>query len=55
MFNSHFIFVSACLHGGGGPQVGEKTHLSGVKKIAPASFTSNLTTPPSRDALSQDY
>ena len=48
------IFIGrACLHGGGGPQVREVTCLGGVKKYP--SFTCNLTTPPSRCALSQDY
>ena len=45
--------LRACLHGGGGPQVGEVTRLGEVKKWP--SFTCNLTTPPSRGALSQDY
>ena len=45
--------LRACLHGGGGPQVGEVTCLAGVKKSP--SFTCNLTTPPSRGAVSQDY
>ena len=37
---------------GGRPQVGEVTCLGGVKKYP--SFTCNLTTPPSRGALSQE-
>ena len=48
-----FQTFRACLHGGGGPRVGEVTCLGGVKKYP--SFTSNLTTPPSRGALSQGY
>ena len=47
------LTAKACLHGGGGPQVGEVTRLGGVRKEA--SFTCNLTTPPSWDAHSQDY
>ena len=46
-------FLTACLHEGGGPQVGKVTRLGWVKTIT--SFTCNLTTPPSRGALSQDY
>ena len=45
--------LRACLHWGGGPQVGEVTCLGGAKKYP--SSTCNLTTPPSRGALSQDY
>ena len=45
--------IRACLHGGGGPQVGEVTRLGGVRNYP--SFTCNLTTTPSRGALSQDY
>ena len=33
----------ACLHGGGGPQVGEVTRLAVVKKLH--AFTCKLTTP----------
>ena len=35
-------YLRACLHGGGGPQVGEVTHLAVVEKN---TFTFNLTTP----------
>ena len=45
--------LRACLHRDGGPQVSEVTRLGGVKKYP--SITCNLTTPPSRGALSQDY
>ena len=45
--------MRACLHGGGGPQVGEVTRLGGLKKNP--SFICNVTAPPSRGALSQDY
>ena len=41
------------LHGGGGPQVGEVTCLGGVKN-SPRLHV-NLTAPPFRGALSQDY
>ena len=44
----------ACLHEGGGPQVGEVTCLGGIKKNNPP-LHAILTTPPSRGALSQDY
>ena len=33
MWNS--LWLRACLHGGGGPQVGEVTRLSGVRNIRP--------------------
>ena len=36
----------ACLHGGGGPQVGEVTRLAVVEKWP--AFTCKLTTPGSR-------
>ena len=36
----------ACLHGGGGPQVGEVTRLAVVEKWQ--AFTCKLTTPGSR-------
>ena len=51
--SSHTSGIRACLHGGGGPQGSEVTRLGGVKKYS--AFTCNLTTPPSRGALSQDY
>ena len=35
--------LRACLHGGGGPQVGEVTRLAVVKKYN--AFTCNPTTP----------
>ena len=35
--------IKACLHGGGGPQVGEVTRLAVVEKQN--AFTCNLTTP----------
>ena len=38
--------VRACLHGGGGPQVGEVTRLAVVEKWP--AFTCKLTTPGSR-------
>ena len=38
--------VRACLHGGGGPQVGEVTRLAVVEKWP--AFTWKLTTPGSR-------
>ena len=53
MVHSSIAALRACLHGGGGPQVGEVTCLGGVKKHP--SFTCNLTTPPSRGALFQGY
>ena len=43
----------ACLHGGGGPQVGEVTRLGGVKQKP--SCTCNLTTRHPGVQLSQDY
>ena len=39
-------FLRACLHGGGGPQVGEVTRLAVVEKWP--AFTCKLTTPGSR-------
>ena len=45
--------IRACFHGGGGPQGGEVTRLGGVKNCP--AFTCNLTTTPSRGALTQDY
>ena len=45
--------VRACLREGGGPHRGEVTRLGMVKKKL--SFTCNLTTPPSRGTISQDY
>ena len=41
--------VRACLHGGGGPQVGEVTRLAVVEKWL--AFTCKLTTPGSRVTL----
>ena len=41
-----YIFLRACLHGGGGPQVGEVTRLAVVEKWP--AFTCKLTTPGSR-------
>ena len=41
--------VRACLHGGGGPQVGEVTRVAVVEKWL--VFTCKLTTPVSRDDL----
>ena len=38
--------LRACLHGGGGPQVGEVTRLAVVEKWP--AFTCKLTTPGSR-------
>ena len=38
-----FICLRACLHGGGGHQVGEVTRLAVVEKLN--AFTCNLTTP----------
>ena len=32
---AYFATLMACLHGGGGPQVGEVTRLGGVKKYPP--------------------
>ena len=49
----NLLWLRACLHGGGEPPVGQVTSLSGVKKYS--SITCNLSTPPSRGALSQDY
>ena len=39
-------YLRACLHGGGGPQVGEVTRLAVVEKWP--AFTCKLTTPGSR-------
>ena len=44
----------ACLHEGGGPQVGEVTCLDGIKKNN-FPLHAILTTLPSRGALSQAY
>ena len=49
-----FLFKTlfrACLHGGGGPQVGEVTRLAVVKKWP--VFTSKFTTPESRDDVTR--
>ena len=43
--------VRACLHGGGGPQVGEVTRLAAVEKWL--AFTCKLTTPGSRGDLTR--
>ena len=40
------MIIRACLHGGGGPQVGEVTRLAVVEKWP--AFTCKLTTPGSR-------
>ena len=40
------VCLRACLHGGGGPQVGEVTRLAVVEKWP--AFTCKLTTPGSR-------
>ena len=39
-------YLKACLHGGGGPQVGEVTRLAVVEKWS--AFTCKVTTPGSR-------
>ena len=31
---SFYFIISACLHRGGGPQVGEVTHLGGVTRLS---------------------
>ena len=49
--NNKLTFVRACLHGGGGPQVGEVTRLAVVEK-KPA-FTCQPTTPGSRGEVSR--
>ena len=41
-----YVQLRACLHGGGGPQVGEVTRLAVVEKWP--AFTCKLTTPESR-------
>ena len=43
--------LRACLHGGGGPQVGEVTHLAVVEKWP--AFTCKLTTPGPRDDVTR--
>ena len=43
---SVWVVLRACLHGGGGPQVGEVTRLAVVEKWP--AFTCKLTTPGSR-------
>ena len=45
-FQRDFEALRACLHGGGGPQVGEVTRLAVVEKWP--AFTCKLTTPESR-------
>ena len=32
--NKMKTYLKACLHGGGGPQVGEVTHLGGVTRLS---------------------
>ena len=34
LFTTKYGIVRACLHGGGGPQVGEVTRLSGVTSLS---------------------
>ena len=41
-----FMSLRACLHGGGGPQVGEVTRLAAVEKLL--AFTCKVTTLGSR-------
>ena len=53
LFKTARAWRSLFLHKGGDPQVVEVTDLGGIKKKT--SFTCNLTTPPSRGALSEDY
>ena len=53
LFKTARAWRSLFLHRGGDPQVVEVTDLGGIKKKT--SFTCNLTTPPSRGALSEDY
>ena len=50
-----YIYLRACLHGGGGPQVGKVTCLGLGKKNNNPPLQAILQTPPSRGALSQDY
>ena len=35
LFFFSIIVLRACLHGGGGPQVGEVTRLGGVTRLCP--------------------
>ena len=51
--NTEIYFDRACLHEGGGQQVGEVTRSGGVKKITFLYMYSY--NPPSRGVLSQDY
>ena len=32
--NLYMLLIRACLHGGGGPQVGEVTRLGGVTRLS---------------------
>ena len=45
--------LRACLHGGGGPQVGEVTRLAVVENWP--AFTCKLTTPGSRGDVTRPY
>ena len=45
------MIFRACLHGGGGPQVGEVTRLAVVEKWL--AFTCKVTTPGSRGDVSK--
>ena len=45
------LSVRSCLHGGGGPQVGEVTRLAVVEKWP--AFTCKVTTPGSRGDVSR--
>ena len=47
----HRSLFRACLHGGGGPQVGEVTRLAVVEKWL--AFTCKLTTPGSRGGFTR--
>ena len=39
------VVLRACLHGGGGPQVGEVTHLGGVTRLYRISHFNLITFP----------
>ena len=51
--NFHIFQLTACLHEGGGPQIGEVPRLGACK--GGLFFYPNLITPPSWRTMSQDY